>query len=66
MHAYTQVLQSPTRSDIFLGDYCDGTLYKTHELYSQNPQRIQLVIYFDVCNPLGAQRGIHKLGNPPP
>ena len=64
MHAYTQVLQSHTRSGIFLGDYCDGTLYKTHELYSLKPS--SLLSELEVCNPLGAQRGIHKLGNPPP
>ena len=69
MYLHMQVLQSHTRSDMFLGDYCDGTLYKTHELFSQTSQAIQLVIYFDeleVCNPLGAQSGIHKRGNSPP
>ena len=37
----------------------------SHVLFLQNPQAIQLVIYFDeleVCNPLGAQSGVHKLG----
>ena len=51
---------------MYLGDYCDGSLYKSHPFYQQDQiHSLQLVVYFDeveVCNPLGAQRGIHKLG----
>lgn len=48
-----------------LEDFCDGTLFKSHELFSQKPLALQLIIYYDdveVCNPLGSYRGVHKLG----
>ena len=60
-----QILCSHARDDNFLGDYCDGSLYKMHDLYSKDRQALQLVMYYDeleICNPLGAQSGIHKLG----
>lgn len=60
-----QVLSSHARADSFLSDYCDGRFYKSHHLYADNPDALQLIIYHDeleVCNPLGAQCGIHKLG----
>jgi len=59
------VLLPHARNDELLSDYCDGTLYKSHELYQQSPQALQLIMYFDeleVCNPLGAQKCVHKLG----
>lgn len=48
-----------------LEEFCDGTLFKSHELFSQKPLALQLIIYYDdveVCNPLGSYRGVHKLG----
>ena len=57
-----QILASHARSDGFISDYCDGSAIKSHELFINHPDALQLIIYFDVCNPLGAQRGIHKLG----
>ena len=53
------------RSDGFIADFCDGTLFKMHSLFGQNPHALQIIAYFDeleVCNPLGGQAGIHKLG----
>ena len=53
------------RADGLLGDVCDGTLFKTHPLFAKDPLSLQLLIYFDeieVVNPIGAHRGIHKLG----
>lgn len=52
------------RSDQFLEDYCDGTLFKSHPLFSKNSQALQLITYVDeveLCNPLGSRRGVHKL-----
>lgn len=46
-------------------DICDGQQYKNHPLFSNNPQAIQICLYFDefeVVNPLGSKRGIHKVG----
>lgn len=36
-----------------------------HPLFRQNPHALQIIAYFDeleVCNPLGGQAEIHKLG----
>ncbi len=63
--AILQVLQSHSRSDGYISDYCDATFFKSHEMFRKNNNELQLIMYFDeieVCNPLGAQRGIHKLG----
>ena len=51
--------------DGYLRDYRDGQLFKEHPLFSNDNQALQLIIYFDeveVANPLGAHRGVHKLG----
>ena len=48
-----------------MGDYCDGELFRSIDLFQNYPNALQLITYFDeveVCNPLGAQRGVHKLG----
>ena len=61
----SQILTSHERSDGLISDYCDGSLYQSHNLFKTRKDALQLVLYFDeieVCNPLGAQRGIHKLG----
>ena len=53
------------RSDEYLSDFCDGSLFKNHPLYQAYPDALQLIVYFDeleVCNPLGSHSGIHKLG----
>ena len=53
------------RSDNFLADFCDGSLFKSHSFFQVHPSGLQLIIYFDeleVCNPLGSHSGIHKLG----
>ena len=55
-------MQSHSRTDGYVGDYCDGELFRSIDNY---PNALQLIMYFDeveVCNPLGAQHGIHKLG----
>ena len=54
-----------SRSDGNIGDYCDGELYRSIQLFKEHPNALQLVMYFDeveVCNPLGPQSGVHKLG----
>ena len=48
-----------------LGDYCDGSDFKCHPLYSSESRALQVLVYFDeveVCNPLGTKVKIHKLG----
>lgn len=46
-------------------DMCDGSVFKTHPLFSMNKQAIQIIAYFDeveLCNPLGSSTKKHKLG----
>ena len=53
------------RSDEYISDYCDAAVFKSHPLYHHHKDALQLITYFDeveVCNPLGAQKGIHKTG----
>ena len=60
-----QVLKQHHRSSDLIIDYCDGELYNSHELFCHDNSALQLIAYFDeveVCNPLGGQSGIHKLG----
>ena len=48
-----------------LQDYCDGSLYKSHPLFSVNNEALQVVAYFDeieIANPLGSYVAKHKLG----
>ena len=37
----------------------------SHNFFKDHPDGLQIIAYFDeieVCNPLGAQSGVHKLG----
>lgn len=48
-----------------LSDYCDGHVYRSHPLFSDDKSALQLMIYYDnveVCNPLGSRAKTHKLG----
>ena len=62
---FSQIIQDHGRSDNFIGDFCDGELFKNHNLFKSNPKSLQIIAYFDeveVCNPLAGHAGIHKLG----
>ena len=46
-------------------DFCDGSLYKNHPLFSSNSCALQIMTYFDefdVCDPLGSKSSKHKIG----
>ena len=48
-----------------LNDYCDGSNFKSHTLFSVHLNGIQIFFYYDdveVCNPIGSHRKIHKIG----
>ena len=52
-------------SDGLLEDFCDGSLFQVHPLFSCDPCALQIIAYFDeleVCNPLGSHVKKHKLG----
>lgn len=56
---------SRIRSDNKLSDFCDGTRFSSHELFSQDPYALQIIAYYDeleVCNPLGSHVKKHKVG----
>lgn len=62
---FFQIDNPHVRDDGLLSDFCDGELYKTHPLFSQDPHALQLILYFDefeVCNPLGSRANKHKIG----
>ena len=51
-----------------LMDYCDGTNFSSHPLFSIHSSALQIVFYYDdleVCNPLGSKAKIHKLSKFP-
>ena len=56
---------SSRQADSYLNDFCDGTLFKSHPLFSIDQQALQIIAYFDeleVANPLGSYVAKHKLG----
>uniref|UniRef100_A0A1X7V4A6 Uncharacterized protein n=1 Tax=Amphimedon queenslandica TaxID=400682 RepID=A0A1X7V4A6_AMPQE len=71
-----KVLQGHERADGLLGDFCDGSLFKMHPLFSADKTALQIQLYYDdveICNPLGSRAKKHKLalfyftiGNIPP
>ena len=48
-----------------LEDFCDGSMYKTHPLFTSDPLALQVIGYYDeleVVNPIGSYVKKHKLG----
>ena len=48
-----------------LGDYCDGSIFKSHPLFSADSKALQIILYYDefeVVNPIGSRTKTHKLG----
>lgn len=46
-------------------DFCDGTLYSAHPIFSRDPHALQIIAFYDeleICNPLGSHTKVHKLG----
>ena len=46
-------------------DYCDGSHYLNHPIFSKDNNALQIQLYYDemdVCNPIGSKSGVHKLG----
>ena len=46
----------------FLEDFCDGTLFKNHPLFSKDPYAIPYYDELELCNPLGSHVKLHKVG----
>ena len=61
----SQISKPHQQEDGLINDFCDGSLFKAHPLFNEEPQALQIIAYYDdveVCNPLGSHRGINKLG----
>ena len=46
-------------------DFCDGSLFANHTLFSHDSLALQILAFYDeveICNPLGAHIKKHKLG----
>lgn len=46
-------------------DFCDGSYFKAHPLFSKHSTALQKQLYYDdfeTTNPLGSKRGIHIVG----
>lgn len=53
------------RTDNMLEDFCDGSVFKEHPLFSLDPKALQIICYYDeleMANPLGAYVKKHKVG----
>ena len=53
------------RNDSFCGDFCDSLTYKTHPLFSNDQNSLEIMVYYDdleICNPIGSRATKHKLG----
>jgi hypothetical protein len=60
-----EILRSAKHTDNLLYDLADGSTYKKHPFFKNNPNGLQIVAYYDeveTCNPLGSSSGKFKLG----
>ena len=60
-----KIEQDHRTKDETLCDFCDGTYFRDHPLFSASPHSLQVFLYYDdveLCNPLGSKRKIHKIG----
>ena len=65
MVVIVQVMNSHSLSGNKLGDFCDGELFLSSQLFQQHPCALQIQLYYDeveVCNPIGTKTKKHKLG----
>lgn len=58
-------MNSHAASNGLLMDYCDGELFKSNQLFREDPRALQIQLYYDeieVYNPIGSFAKRHKLG----
>jgi hypothetical protein len=58
--------QENHEEDGYLRDVKDGLAYKENPFFQNNPDAFTLMFYSDaleLCNPLGARKGVHKVVN---
>ena len=52
-------------NDGVIQDFCNGSVFNNHQLFSNDPNALQIIAYFDeleVTNPIGSYVHTHKLG----
>ncbi|KAK2864168.1 hypothetical protein Q7C36_003322 [Tachysurus vachellii] len=60
-----ELLAKPCVSKDRYEDFCDGSYFKSHPLFSKTQTSLQIQLYYDdfeTANPLGSKRGVHKVG----
>ena len=58
-------LNTSRECSAYLQDFCDGSLFQSHPLFSLDVNGLQIIGYYDeleICNPLGSYVQTHKLG----
>ena len=62
---HLETFLSCIRNDGIIEDFCDAATFRNHPLFSQDPEALQIIGYYDeleVCNPLGSHIKKHKVG----
>ncbi|XP_060064737.1 uncharacterized protein LOC132545086 [Ylistrum balloti] len=62
--ALVEVMNSHKSNGQELVDFCDGKYFRENPLFSKHENALQVILYFDefeVVNPLGSRKGIHKI-----
>lgn len=57
--------RSKDNTDV-LRDIKDGDAYRSNPFFQENPDALGIILYSDeveICNPLGAAKGVHKILN---
>jgi hypothetical protein len=56
----------PASVDGMLQDVKDGAAFRENKFFQENPSALSIMLYSDaleICNPLGARKGVHKIVN---
>ena len=59
------MLGHQSANESVISDFCDGSHFRTHPLFSIPVPSLQVFLYYDeveLCNPLGSKRTKHKIG----
>ena len=62
---HLEAFPSCIHNDGIIEDFCDGATFRNHAFFSQDPEALQIIGYYDeleVCNPLGSHIKKHKVG----
>lgn len=56
----------PSEERDILREFCDGSYFKEHSLFSKENKSLQIQLFYDdfeTSNPLGSKHGMHKVGS---